>query len=53
MRLVLAMCLLGPAPAVVLRPDRGDRVSAPRRLPPSQWLANLSAFAVYPLVGGC
>ena len=50
--LVLAMCLLGPAPAVVF----GLAVTLPnsvgRRLSPRLWLSNLAAFAVFPLVGG-
>jgi putative nucleotidyltransferase with HDIG domain len=50
--LVLAMCLLGPTPAVVF----GLVVTVPnslgRRLSFTDWLTNLSAFAVFPLVGG-
>jgi len=50
--LVLAMVLLGPAPAVVF----GLAVTVPnsvvRRLSPQLWLNNLAAFAVFPLVGG-
>jgi putative nucleotidyltransferase with HDIG domain len=50
--LVLAMCLLGPAPAVAF----GLVVTVPnsfvRRLSPKLWLNNLAAFAVFPLVGG-
>jgi putative nucleotidyltransferase with HDIG domain len=50
--LVLAMCLLGPAPAVVF----GLVVTLPnsigRRLPLTDMLTNLSAFALFPLVGG-
>jgi putative nucleotidyltransferase with HDIG domain len=50
--LVLAMCLLGPVPAVVF----GLAVTVPnsvgRRLAPALWLNNLTAFAVFPLVGG-
>ena len=49
--LVLAMSLLGPAPAVAL----GLVVILPnsfgRRLSPSLWLGNLSAFAAFTLVG--
>ena len=49
--LVLAMSLLGPAPAVAL----GVAVTLPntfgRRLSPSLWLGNLSAFAAFTLVG--
>jgi putative nucleotidyltransferase with HDIG domain len=50
--LVLAMSLLGPAPAVAL----GLIVTLPnsigRRLPVSLWLNNLLAFAAFPLIGG-
>jgi len=50
--LVLAMSLLGPAPAVAF----GIVVTLPnslvRRLSPALWLSNLSAFASFPLVGG-
>ena len=50
--LVLAMSLLGPAPAVAL----GLIVTLPnslgRRLPLSLWLNNLLAFAAFPLLGG-
>lgn len=50
--LVLAMSLLGPAPAVAF----GLVVTLPnsfgRRLPLSDLLTNLSAFALFPLVGG-
>ena len=50
--LVLAMSLLGPAPAVAF----GIVVTVPnsvvRRVSPADWLNNLSAFAVFPLVGG-
>ncbi len=49
--LVLAMCLLGPAPAVAF----GILVTVPnsvlRRVSPADWLNNLSAFAAFPLVG--
>jgi putative nucleotidyltransferase with HDIG domain len=49
--LVLAMSLLGPAPAVAL----GVAVTLPnslgRRLSPSLWLGNLSAFAAFTLAG--
>ncbi len=50
--LVLAMSLLGPAPAVafgivVMVPN-----SAGRRLPVSLWLNNLVAFSAFPLIGG-
>jgi putative nucleotidyltransferase with HDIG domain len=50
--LVLAMSLLGPAPAVAF----GLIVTVPnslgRRLSPALWLNNLTAFAFFPLVGG-
>jgi len=50
--LVLAMSLLGPAPAVCFGIIAITVSSAMRRLPPSQWLNNLANFAVFPLVGG-
>jgi putative nucleotidyltransferase with HDIG domain len=50
--LVLAMSLLGPAPAVALGIVVTLPNSAVRRLSPAHWLNNLSAFAVFPLVGG-
>ncbi len=50
--LVLAMSLLGPAPAVAV----GIAVTLPnsiaRRISPAVWLTNLSAFASFPLIGG-
>jgi putative nucleotidyltransferase with HDIG domain len=50
--LVLAMSLLGPAPAVAF----GLLVTLPnsvgRRLSAEHWLNNLTAFAFFPLVGG-
>ncbi len=50
--LVLAMSLLGPAPAVAI----GIAVTLPnsigRRVSPAVWLTNLSAFATFPLIGG-
>jgi putative nucleotidyltransferase with HDIG domain len=49
--LVLAMSLLGPAPAVALGISAMVLTSTIRRLPPAHWLNNLSAFAVFPLVG--
>jgi putative nucleotidyltransferase with HDIG domain len=49
--LVLAMSLLGPAPAVAFGIAAMVLASASRRLPPAQWLNNLTTFAVYPLVG--
>jgi putative nucleotidyltransferase with HDIG domain len=50
--LVLAMCLLGPAPAVLFGVLAMIGTSALRRLPPAQWLNNLTTFSVFPLVGG-
>jgi putative nucleotidyltransferase with HDIG domain len=50
--LVLAMSLLGPAPAVVLGITAVTITSAPRRLPAPQWLNNLSTFSVFLLAGG-
>lgn len=50
--LVLAMSLLGPVPAVVFGISAMILTSALRRLPPAQWLTNLSTFAVVPLAGG-
>src|ERR1035437_1147649 len=49
--LVLAMSLLGPAPAVAFGIAAMVLASASRRLPPAPWLDNLATFAVYPLVG--
>ncbi len=50
--LVLAMGLLGPAPAVAFGVAMTLPNSAIRRLSPALWLNNLSAFAAFPLVGG-
>jgi putative nucleotidyltransferase with HDIG domain len=50
--LVLAMSLLGPAPAVAFGILVTLPNSAMRRLPPALWLSNLSAFASFPLIGG-
>ncbi len=50
--LVLAMSLLGPAPAVLLGVMAMILTSAMRRLPPALWLNNLSTYAVFPLAGG-
>jgi putative nucleotidyltransferase with HDIG domain len=50
--LVLAMSLLGPAPAVAFGIAAMILTSALRRLPPAQWLNNLSTFALFPLAGG-
>jgi putative nucleotidyltransferase with HDIG domain len=49
---VLAMSLLGPAPAVAIALVAAIFISARRRLSPAHWLGNLSSFAVCPLVGG-
>ncbi len=49
--LVLAMCLLGPTPAVVFGVSAAILSSAPRRLPAWQWLNNLVSSSVSPLVG--
>jgi putative nucleotidyltransferase with HDIG domain len=50
--LVLAMSLLGPAPAVCFGIVSIALSSALRRLPPGEWLNNLANYAVFPLVGG-
>jgi putative nucleotidyltransferase with HDIG domain len=50
--LVLAMSLLGPAPAVSFGIAAMVLGSARRRLPPAQWLNNLSTYAVFLLAGG-
>ncbi|HXW58752.1 MAG TPA: HD domain-containing phosphohydrolase [Solirubrobacteraceae bacterium] len=50
--LILAMGLLGPAPAVVCGVAAMVLKSAVRRLAPAQWLNNLSTFAVTCLIGG-
>jgi putative nucleotidyltransferase with HDIG domain len=49
--MVLSMCLLGPAPSVAFGLTSAVIRSAPRRLPPSQWLANLSSFTFYAFAG--
>ncbi len=49
--LVLSMGLLGPAPAVLFGISAMVLTSASRRLPPAQWLNNLSTFAAFPLLG--
>jgi putative nucleotidyltransferase with HDIG domain len=49
---VLAMSLLGPAPAVAIAIATAGFTSAIRRLPPALWLNNLSNFAGFPLAGG-
>jgi putative nucleotidyltransferase with HDIG domain len=50
--LVLTMSLLGPAPAVAFGVAAMILTSALRKLPPAQWLNNLSTFAVFTLGGG-
>jgi putative nucleotidyltransferase with HDIG domain len=50
--LVLAMSLLGPAPAVCFGLAAMVLTSALRRLSLSAWLNNLTTFAVFPLAGG-
>jgi putative nucleotidyltransferase with HDIG domain len=49
--LVLAMCLLGPAPAVCFGIAAMILASAPRRVSLSRWLNNLGTFSVFPLIG--
>jgi putative nucleotidyltransferase with HDIG domain len=49
---VLAMALLGPAPAVAVALSTIIVDTAIRPLPPILLLSNLAAFATYPLVGG-
>jgi putative nucleotidyltransferase with HDIG domain len=49
---VLAMSLLGPAPAVAIALVAAIFISARRQLPLSSWLNNLAAFAIFPLIGG-
>jgi putative nucleotidyltransferase with HDIG domain len=49
--MVLAICLLGPAPAVLFGVSAAVLTSALRRLSPSDWLNNLAAFSFYALVG--
>jgi putative nucleotidyltransferase with HDIG domain len=49
---LLAMSLLGPAPAVALGVIAVAVTSSVRRLPPAPFLNNLSTFAVFPFVGG-
>ena len=50
--LVLAMTLLGPAPAALFGLAAMVLTSASRRLPPAAWLNNLATFAAFPVVGG-
>jgi putative nucleotidyltransferase with HDIG domain len=49
---VLAMSLLGPAPAVAIALSAAIFISARRRLSPAFWLGNMASFAIFPLVGG-
>ncbi len=49
---VLAMSLLGPAPAVAIALAAAIFISIGRQLPIAFWLGNLSTFAIFPLVGG-
>jgi putative nucleotidyltransferase with HDIG domain len=49
---VLAMSLLGPAPAVAIALAAATFISVGRQLSPAFWLGNLSTFAIFPLVGG-
>jgi putative nucleotidyltransferase with HDIG domain len=50
--LVLAMALLGPIPAMCFGLVAMVVTSALRRLTLSEWLNNLTNFAVFPLIGG-
>jgi putative nucleotidyltransferase with HDIG domain len=49
---VLAMAVLGPAPAVAMSILVGILISVRRDLRPTAWLNNVASFAVFPLVGG-
>jgi putative nucleotidyltransferase with HDIG domain len=49
---VLAMCLLGPVPAVAVSIAAAVYISAARGIPLSAWLNNVAAFALFPLAGG-
>jgi putative nucleotidyltransferase with HDIG domain len=49
---VLAMSLLGPAPAVAVSVAAAVSISFGRQLPRSAWLNNLATFALFPLAGG-
>jgi putative nucleotidyltransferase with HDIG domain len=49
--LVLAMCLLGVAPAVLCGVCAAVLTSAYRRVSASRWLNNLVTFALFPFVG--
>jgi putative nucleotidyltransferase with HDIG domain len=50
--LVLAMALLGPAPAVFFGVLAMVVTSAVRRISASEWLNNLVNFTIFPLAGG-
>jgi HD-GYP domain-containing protein (c-di-GMP phosphodiesterase class II) len=50
--IVLAMALLGPAPAVACGVAAAVLGSAAGRRPPTQWLNNLCTFAIVPFAGG-
>jgi putative nucleotidyltransferase with HDIG domain len=49
---VLAMSLLGPAPAVAIALTSEIVVSFRRRVTPLHWLGNMCNYATFPLVGG-
>jgi putative nucleotidyltransferase with HDIG domain len=49
--MVLAICLLGPGPAVFFAVAAAVVTSAVRRLSFSDWLANLATFTLYALAG--
>jgi putative nucleotidyltransferase with HDIG domain len=49
--IVLAICLLGPAPALVFSLAVAVMTSSARRLCPRDWLTNLVTFSLYPLAG--
>lgn len=49
---VLAMCLLGPAPAVAVALTSAVFVSVRRRVTPLHWLGNMANYATFPLIGG-
>jgi len=49
--MVLAICLLGPAPAVLFGLAAAILTSAVRRLPPGSWITNATALTLYPLAG--
>ena len=50
--IVLAMGLLGPVPAAACGVAAMVFTSAVRRVPPFDWLANLSSYAAVPFIGG-